>query len=163
MDTLKKISVTSDGTDNRDWVSRLKQKGHTVIEGTNDWLKIATTPEYKIFEVTNGITTTVAVVKPREQYNSYLSFKEVSERIGLKQLNAEAACLLCEKITKKDFHEMGVGRIIVMHKPFENVHLLEFFVLTIDDKHSKSILHVDHYAGNENPFNGDNDAFAFAT
>ncbi len=162
MEILKEISVTSDGTDNRDWTARLKQKGHTVVEGTNDWLKIAHISKYKIFEITDGVTTNVAIVKSKERHNSYLSFKGVSEKIGLKQPNAEIACLLCEKITKNDFHEMGVSRIVIMHKPFENVHLLEFFVLTVDDKHSKPIFHVDHYAGNENTFNSDDEAFAFA-
>lgn len=162
MDILKKLSVTSDGTDNRHWASRLNQKGHTVVEGTDVWLKIAAMSSLQIFEVTNGVTTVVAVVNPKDKYNSYLSFKEASEKVGLKQLNAEVACLLCEKITKKDFQEMGVDRIKVMHKPFENVHLLEFFVLTVDDKHSKPIFGLDNYSGNENPFVGDNEAFAFA-
>jgi hypothetical protein len=78
------------------------------VEGTDVWLKIAAMSSLQIFEVTNGVTTVVAVVNPKDKYNSYLSFKEASEKVGLKQLNAEVACLLCEKITKKDFQEMGV-------------------------------------------------------
>jgi hypothetical protein len=110
----------TDGTTGDEWIARLK-KNRFCLCNLCDWSKSVL--RSLDFEPSNGITTEVAVLKPMLFKASERITPNIRKLAGdhlLETPGAEVACLIREQFTLEEIKKMGLGYIIVMHKPIKD-------------------------------------------
>lgn len=106
----------TDGTTGEQWIKRTEKKGNRV----SDWAKsILRSPDFK---PTTGVVYTVKVLKGELFSDSNRITKIIrteAKKLGLTNLNAEAACLIRENFTDEELEAMGLWYVVVMHEPIK--------------------------------------------
>lgn len=158
-DGVMRFSVISDGTNGKDWVTRLRSKRFAVSDLAE---KVLLSPDFK---PTSGVTTEVAVLRGTlfEEDDSRTTseiFAE-AERRKLLRPNAEVACLIREKFADNEVRRAAgsMWGIVVMHEPI-NDFAGDPYLLTVDCLHVSRYLIV--YSGKPVDKWGRASGFAFA-
>ena len=111
------FSVTSDGTNDPDWINRLERNGFRIGDYTKSILRSDD------FKPTSGVTTEVAVLKGMLFADSNRITKNIRAEAGKRKFtkpNAEIACLIREKFTDEEIEAMGLWWIVAMHEPIKD-------------------------------------------
>lgn len=111
------FSVTSDGTNGKQWIARLRNKGVDMGSGAKNALRS------KSFKPTSGVTYEIVVLTGRLFSNNKRIIKNIREEANNRKLstpNTEVVCLIREKFSDKELEAMGLFWIIVMHEPIKD-------------------------------------------
>lgn len=116
-DDIIYFSVTSDGTEGKDWITRLESRGFRV----SDYAKwVLHCPDFK---PTSGVTTEVAVLKGvlfKDQSRITSRIRAEADKRKLRKPEPEIACLIREKFMDKEIEAMGLIWIVAMHEPIND-------------------------------------------
>jgi hypothetical protein len=116
-DGVIRFSVTSDGTTGPEWIDRLEKKGFRTSCNAKGLLY---SPD---FQPTSGVTYEVVVLKGMCFGEKGRTTKDVREEGDHRQYimpHVELSCLIREKFTDKEIHDMGLWMITIMHKPIKD-------------------------------------------
>lgn len=105
------FSVKSDGTTGKNWIKRLECNDFFVESDAEDLLR---SPDFK---PTRGVTTEVAVFRGslfESKDRMMVGISDEAKKRKFSKPNAELACLILEKFTRKELEAMHLLRIIVM-------------------------------------------------
>lgn len=130
------LSVTSDGTTEKQWGKRLERKGFSIGSNAMNILNEGFAP-------TRGITSMVIILKSTlftEKERTERNIRAEAERRGLLSPHPEIACLIREKLENKDMKQMGMRRVLVMHTPIRKYPGGALYLLGIDRRGGTSNL-----------------------
>lgn len=109
-----RYSVESDSTTGTEWVSRFQMKGIYVSLSVEKFLLSDS------FVPTFGVTTEVGVIKAAAFEDCCRTIGDVYAEACRRKLTgpcAEVACLSRGAISRQSLEEMGLCRLVIMHKP----------------------------------------------
>lgn len=99
------LSVTSNGTTGKEWITRLTKKGF----GLSDYAKSILRSE--VFKPTSGVTTEIAILKGNlftDNDRIATTIRAFATEQKLEAPNAEVACLIRENFSDEDIEAMGL-------------------------------------------------------
>lgn len=108
------LSVVSDGTTGSGWVKYFKNEGLPLSDLAEGALLSSD------FKPTNGVATEIAVLKGTLFKPQKRISKEIRIEAQCRSLftpNAEVACLILKKFTRKEIEVMGFEWVVIMHEP----------------------------------------------
>lgn len=150
------FTLTSDGTTGEQWIDRLERKGYLISKYAKSYLLSNN------FKPTLNVTTKVAVLKDVLLGAFDTTAEQIRKEARNRHLytpNAELACLIRYKFSKRKLKSMGLGWLVVMHRPISYPEGNSFF-LSVGSFDDGSWLYAE-----ENDWNGEHDfdtGFVFA-
>jgi len=110
-------TLVTDGTTGQEWILRLMSKG---IELSDNAKAVLNSPDFK---PTTRRTIEVGILKASQ----FIEDERKTERItaeasrrGWSQLDAEATCLILEKLSLQECKKHRLESVVVLHKPINN-------------------------------------------
>lgn len=112
MDHSIVTSVLTDGTSGNDWIKRLENRNVILTESAKTIIK------QKTFKPTKDIRFTLEILKGGQFENGFKlsDIKKFAKNQLLLVPSIEIALLMREQILYNDMKEMGLDRIIIMHR-----------------------------------------------
>ncbi len=110
-------TLISDGTTGQQWILRLMSNG---VELSDNAKAVLNSPDFK---PTSGRTIEVGIIKASQFIEDERSTERIAEeasRRGWSRLDAEATCLILEKLSLQEFKTHRLDSVVVLHKPINN-------------------------------------------